>query len=161
MRAAVEQLGHNLRVEDHSPVGDTVQGVEEVDDVGHPVLEQVAQRPGAGGDEFPGVALLHVLGQDEDRQIRVALAHLQSRTHALVGEGRGQADVQDAEVGRVTGQGVHEADGVGQGNHDLVADLSEQPDEPLAQKNGVLADRQAHGRLTSRLVGPPSGLANV
>ena len=62
VRAAVEQLGHDLRVEDHRPVGDTVQGVEEVDDVSHPVLEQVAQRPGAGGDEFPGVALLHVLG---------------------------------------------------------------------------------------------------
>ena len=68
-----DQRRDDLRVERRAAVGDAARGVEEVVDVEHPVLEQVAEAA-AGGDELDDVAGLDVLGEHEHAGPRVRCA---------------------------------------------------------------------------------------
>ena len=61
-----------------------MDGIDEVGHVGHSLLQQVADRLRVGGQQLAGVALLDVLGQDEDRRPRSLLAELDGRAQALV-----------------------------------------------------------------------------
>ena len=59
-----DQRRHDLRVERGAALADAARGVEEVVDVEHAVLQQVAEAA-ARGDELDDVARLDVLGEDE------------------------------------------------------------------------------------------------
>src|ERR1017187_10329116 len=85
--AAGQELGYHFRVQDGASGGDPAQGVEEVRYVGHPVFEQVPDGAGLGGQQVGGVALLDVLGQDQDGGLRVLAADDQRGLDALVGVG--------------------------------------------------------------------------
>jgi hypothetical protein len=70
-----EQLPDDLRVHHGAAPGDPFDRVQELVQRGHPVLEQVADRAVAVGEQLGGVGALDVLGQDQDRRPRLALAH--------------------------------------------------------------------------------------
>ena len=65
--AAVEQRGDDLGVECGASVGDSCDGAEEVRDVQHPVLEQVAEPAQSG--ELDAVGGLDVLRKEQDAQV--------------------------------------------------------------------------------------------
>ena len=73
MTAAREQLRDHLGIQGAAAGGHPVQRVEELRQVGDPVLEQVADALRAVGEQLGGVPLLHVLGQDEHPDIRATV----------------------------------------------------------------------------------------
>ena len=74
-----EQCGHDLRIEHGAAADDPVQGVGEIVEPGHAVLEDVADAsPGAQG--VGGVGLLDVLREHQDRRVRHVAPHLQRRS---------------------------------------------------------------------------------
>ena len=68
-----DQRGHHLRVQRRAARGHAPRRLEEVVDVEHAVLEQVAEAA-AGGDELDDVAGLDVLGEHQHRRVRVLAA---------------------------------------------------------------------------------------
>ncbi len=84
----------------------------------------------------------------------------QRGSDALVGEGGRKPHVEEAELGHRLLDGLLEGPRVRQGGDHLVAGVLQDADEPFAQQDGVLADQDAHGTLTSRDVGPPWGLSS-
>ncbi|EQD86671.1 hypothetical protein N599_08175 [Saccharopolyspora erythraea D] len=69
---AGEQLGHDLGVHPGAAGGDAAQGVDELVDAGHAVLEQVAHAAAAVGEQLAGVGLLDVLGEHQHPAARAA-----------------------------------------------------------------------------------------
>src|SRR6185312_6468897 len=108
--------------------GHPLQRVEELRQVGDPVLEQVADPLRAVGQQLGGVPLLHVLGQD------------------------------DHDVGPVGVDLAQELLGVSGGRLHLIAGLGEQPGQALSQQHRVLGHHYPHGSTAAITVGPPSGL---
>ena len=86
MRARSEEPADDLGVERGAAGGDARQGVEEVVDVEHAVLEQVAEA--AGGHEVDRVAGLDVLGEHEDAEVGIGRAQAPRDARAVVGRGR-------------------------------------------------------------------------
>ena len=67
--AAAQQLADHLGVDDGAAGGHAAQRGDEVLDVGHPVLEQVADAAAvAGVEQVGGVAVLDVLAEHDDGQ---------------------------------------------------------------------------------------------
>ena len=165
-RVAPEQLRDDFGIQGGTSDGDPLQRLDEVADVGHPVLQQVADAGGVVGQEVGGVAGLDVLGEQEDAQPLVAGAQLQGEAEALVGEGRRHADVDHRDVGRVLGHRAAQRGRVPDGAGDGEAAVDQQLDQPVAQDGGVLGDgdaeradhQEARGRSTVTTVGPPGGL---
>lgn len=60
-----EQLGDDLRIEDRPATGDPVQGVQELLDLGDPVLEQIADGAGTVREQIGRVGHLHVLAEHQ------------------------------------------------------------------------------------------------
>ena len=83
------------------PVGDPANRVREALDVGHAVLQEVADPLGRRGDELERVALLDVLAQHQDAGPRQLLTDLQGRANAVVGVSGWHADVDDRGIGVV------------------------------------------------------------
>ena len=106
-RVGAARRAHELRddfgVQGGTSYGDPFQCLDEVADVGHPVLQEVADAGGVVGQQVGGVAGLDVLGEEQDAQALVAVAQLEGEAEALVGEGRRHPDVDDRDVGRVLG----------------------------------------------------------
>jgi hypothetical protein len=88
-----EQVTYDIGVDDRATRGDAVEAVEEVTDVAHPVLEQVADaRVGAGGgrvEQVSDVGLGDVGGQQDDRDVGVLGADRDGGAESLVGMGGG------------------------------------------------------------------------
>ena len=161
--AAAEQLRDDLGVERGAALAHAAHRVDEVGDVHHAVLEQVADpaRLTRAGEQLGGVGVLDVLRDDEDRRLRRRLPQLERGAQALVAEGRRQADVDDRDVGRVEPDRVDERVGVVDGRDDLEAVRLEQPHHPVAQQREVLGDHDAHGSSARTIVGPPAGLVTT
>ena len=70
---AGQQLAHDLRVEHGAPGADVAHRVDELAHVGHPILQEVAHAADAATDELARVALLDVLGEQEDADLRPTL----------------------------------------------------------------------------------------
>src|SRR5512132_1260898 len=157
--AAAQQLGDHLGGDGAAAA--PADGGQELGHVGHPVLEQVADALGAAGEEVGGVALLHVLGQDQDGGGGGALAHLHGRPQALVGVAGGHAHVDHGQVGPVGVDGRDQAGAVPDLGHDLDPAVGQQPGQALAQQDGVLGDHDSHGSSALITVGPPGGLEMV
>ena len=84
------ELSHHLRVDGGPARADPAQRVDELLDVDHPVLEQVADATPvadavAGTEQVGGIGVLHVLAQHDDGQARVRPAQLDRGPQALVG----------------------------------------------------------------------------
>jgi len=97
-----EELLHDLGVERRAAVADAFRRLEEVVDVEHAVLEEIAEAA-AGADERDGVAALHVLGENEHRRVGMEPADLHGRQHPLVLVGRGHPHVDEGEIRLVLG----------------------------------------------------------
>jgi len=79
-----QQPGDDLRVIAVLAPGHSPDRVDELGAVEDPVLQQVADRAGSLGEQFAGVELLHILGQDQDWQSWVGLAGSDRGAQALV-----------------------------------------------------------------------------
>ncbi len=90
-----------LRVERRATLGNALGCSEELADLEHAVLEQVAEA--AERDQLNGVGRLDVLGEDEHTQLGMHVLELPRRPRALVGEGRRHPNVEDDEVGVLLG----------------------------------------------------------
>ena len=157
-RVAGHQPRDDLGVHDGAAVGDPLDRVGELGAVEHPVLEQVADRARAVGQQFPGVQLLDVLGQHEDRQAGQLGPGLERRPQPLVGERRRQPDVHHGHVGAVGSHGGQEIVPVVHRRADLEAVRLKQPDQAVAEQEKVLGYDNAHGISKLTTVGPPAGL---
>ena len=155
--AAGQQLSHDLRVERAAALGHPAQRVEELGDVGDPVLEQVTDAVRPAGDQLGGVPLFHPLGQHQDTGGRPLVTHHQRRPQPLVGERGRHPHVDHDRVRALGADGAQERLGVARGGHDAVAGLGEQPGQALAQQDGILRDHYPHGSSTAMIVGPPDG----
>ena len=156
-RSLREEGRDDDRVERRAAVGDPSDGGDEVVDVADPVLEQVADALGRVGEQLHREAQLDVLREDEHTDRRVSRANLDRRAEPLVGVSRGQADVDDRDVGRVAAQLAQEIVGVPHCAKRRTR-LVEEPRDTLAQKNAVLGDRYAHGISALTRVPPPCGV---
>jgi hypothetical protein len=148
-----QELADHLAVQRGAARGDPADGVGELVDVGHPVLEQVAHAGRAAAQEFGRVPGLDVLGEHEDRRARVGPAQLERGAQALVGEGRRHPDVRDHHVGPVPGHRGQQRPAVGHRGAHLVALVLEQPDQASPEQRGVLGDHDAHRSAIRRAAG--------
>ena len=159
--ARLHELGDDLAVE-RGPAGrDPAQRVEEGGDVADALLEQIADPALAGGQQLARVDRLDVLGEDQDADVGVALARLDRRAHALVGERGREAHVDDREVGLVAADDAQQARAVVGLRDDVDVVLAQQGDDPGAQQRLVLGDHDPHGSSARIVVGPPGGLVIV
>ena len=85
-RVAPEELRDDFGIQGGTSYGDSLQRLDEVADVGHPVLQEVADAGGIVGQQVGGVAGLDVLGEEEDAHPLVAVAQFEGEAEALVGE---------------------------------------------------------------------------
>ncbi len=85
---------------------DALQGVEEVVDVEHAVLEQVAE--GSRADEVDRVRGLDVLGEQQDPQLGIGGTQEHGGARAVVGVVGRHPDVDDGEVGSLVPYGVQQ-----------------------------------------------------
>ena len=92
-----DEARDDLGVERRAALGDALRRGQELTDVEHAVLQEVAEA--AERDELDGVRRLDVLREHEDAELRVRLLHVPRGEGALVGERRRHADVEHDEVG--------------------------------------------------------------
>ena len=78
-----QELCDDFGVQGGTSYGDPLEGFDEVADVGHPVLQQVADAGGIVGQQVGGIAGFDVLGEEQDAQPLVAAAELQGETGVL------------------------------------------------------------------------------
>ena len=107
--AAAEQLRDDLGVDRRAAGSDAPRGGKELVDVGHAVLQQVADAAAAAAQQIGGVALLDVLAEDQNRDLGLAAAQLDRGAHALVGLRRWHPHVDDREVGPMLIRGASSA----------------------------------------------------
>ena len=139
------------------PVSDAPDGVDEVGDVHHAVLQQVADTAVAVGEELGRVGLLDVLRDDEDRRLGDPTTCLDSGPDALVAERRREPDVDDGDVRLLRRDHAEQRVAVlDRGDH-VEAVVPQQPRQPVAQEREVLGDHDAHGSSARTVVGPPVG----
>ena len=112
--------------------------VEERVDVGHPVLEQVADAAGAVGEQLVGVGHLDVLREHQHRRPGHRLPRLDGGPQPLVGVRRRHPDVDDGDVRAVLAHRPDERGAVADRGDHLGAGLLEQPDQALAEEDRVL-----------------------
>ena len=136
--------------------------VEERVDVGHPVLEQVADAARAVGEQFVGVGDLDVLGEHEHRRPRAprrrASTAARSPSSVCVGGIRTSTTATSGRCSRTAR--TSEGPSADRGD-DLGAGLLEQPDQALPEQHRVLGEDYPHGRSAVSRVGPPRGLSTV
>ena len=125
-------------------------------DVEDALLEQVADALGVLFEQPQRVARLDVLRQHEHADVGVARADPLGGDEALVGVGRGHADVDDRGVGLSEPDVAEQALGVLGLGHDLDSGVPEQADDPLACEHDVVGDDYSHGISARRVVAPTS-----
>ena len=150
--AADEARDHG-RVERRAARRHALDGVDELRDVAHAVLEQVADAGGIVAHELEHVGRLEVLGEDEDRDRRMGAADLGGGHQSVVGVARRHADVDDGDVGHVGAHLEHEVVRVVRAADHLVPGVPEQRRDALAQQRIVVGDHHAQGRLRAGLAG--------
>src|SRR5690606_20379508 len=95
----------------------------------------------------------------EDGELGEAGAQRERRADALVHPRRGEPHIEDAQVRRGLVDRLVEVRRVRKGRDDLMAGVLEDAHQAFPQQRGILADQDAHGMLTSTVVGPPTGLS--
>ena len=108
------------------PAADALDGIGEQREVGHAVLEQVADALGAVADQVDRVALLGVLREHEHADARLRRADLHRRPQAVVGVVGRHLDVDDRDVRLVRADLAQEVGRVAGLGDDLEAGVAEQ-----------------------------------
>ena len=144
--APAEHVGDDRRVEHRPAGGDAPHGVGEQLEVGHAVLEQVADALGVVADQVDRVALLRVLAEHEHADVRLRRADLHRRAQPVVGVVGRHLHVDDRDVRLVRGDLAQQVGRIAGLGDDLEAGVAEQPHDPLAQQRLVLGDHDAHRR---------------
>ena len=153
LAAPAHHQRHDLGIERRPALGHPAHRVGERVDVGHPVLEQVADAPGVLADEVQRVGLVAKLGEHEDPDLRVACADLDGGAQAVVGVVGRHLHVHDRDVGPVGGHLAPQVVGVAGLGDDLEAGVGQQAAQPLAQEHLVLGhhdSQRRHGRTLPR-----------
>ena len=144
LAAARQQVADHLRVERRPAGRDAAQRAGEVLDVGHAVLEQVAEPGRRLGQQAHRDAGLDVVREDHDADARMAVAHRAGRDEPLLGVRRRHPDVDDRDVRRVRVDGRDELVGVRRLGDDVEARAAQQRGDPLADQQAVVGDDDAH-----------------
>src|ERR1700761_507285 len=155
---AGQQAGDHLGIHGAAARRHPVDRGHELRAVEHPVLEQVADAAAPVGQQFPGVQLLDVLGQHQDRQAGDLAPGGQRGPQALVGEGGREPDVHHRHVRRLPGPRREQVIPVVHGRGDVQAVRLQHPGQAVPQQEEVFGDDNAHGISRVATVGPPSGL---
>jgi hypothetical protein len=127
-----EQLGDHLGVYGGVAGRDPPHRLDELVGVDHPVLDQISDRPGAVGQQLPGVQLLDVLGQHEHGQARDLAAGRQGRLQPLVGVGHWKPYVDHGHVGSLARQREAQLGSTGDGGGYLEPMGLEQHDQAVS-----------------------------
>jgi hypothetical protein len=159
--AAGQQLGDDLGVHRGAAVGHPAHRVDELADVGDPVLEQVADAPVAVGQQLARVQRLDVLGEHQDRHARHLGAGRDRRLQTLIGEGGRQPHVDHRDVRPVLDQCRQQRRPIVDRFDDLEVERLEQACQPVPEEGEVFGDDNAHGSSMVTTVGPPGGLDSV
>ncbi len=117
--AAGEQLRDDVGVEHGAALAHPAQRIDELIDVGHPVLQQVADAAGLAGQQLAGVTLLDVLREDHHRDRRPLAADDERRAQPLIGERGRHPHVHHHDVGLMLGDGTQGRLAIGDGGHDI------------------------------------------
>ena len=131
---------------------------DELLDIAHSILEQVANSLSGVGKQLQREPELDVLRQDEDTNLLVVGTDLERRAQPLVAVRRWQADVDDGNVGC---RAAHQGEQIGcrvTATDDLESLVEQQAFEALAQEHAVLGDHDAHGISALTRVPPPFGV---
>src|SRR5438309_2518123 len=155
------QLRHDGRVDCRSTVAHPADHVGECREIGHAVLEEVADAVGSKLQEGEGMLGLDVLGEDENVDLAVLLPDPPCGHQAFDGMGGGHADVDDGQLCGVGTELPEQRLPVTCLSDDLEPDLSEHPGQPFAEEHRVVGQNQAHGSLAITCVPPPWGLSTV
>ena len=127
-RRAIEP-GDDRRVDDALALGHPAQGIDEDGDVGHPLLEEVAEPARVVGEQPLGVADLQVLAQQHDRGARVGPPDAPGGEEPLVGVRGRHPDVDDRDIGALPLHEPQELLAVRRLTDDLDARVGEQSRE--------------------------------
>ena len=157
-RSAASRLRDDLGVERRAAAVDTAQRRDEVLDVGDAVLEQVAEPLGILGQHPRRDAELDVLGQDHDRDLRVARADRLRRDQALVGVRRRHPDVDDRDVGLGAPSTARSSSSASSTSAATSRPhSSQQRGDPPADEQVVVRDHDPHGSSAVTVVPAPAG----
>ena len=153
---AADEALHDLGVEGRAAAGDALDGVDELGDVAHAVLQQVADPRGVVADELQHVGRLEVLGEHEHGHRRVRAPDLGRRDQPVVGVPGRHPHVDDRDVRACTS--APSAAGRRRRRERPTTSwpaLLQQRGDPLAQQRVVVGDDDAQrsGRRSRRLVG--------
>ena len=153
--APADEALDDLRVEGRAAGRDALDGVDELGDVAHAVLEQVADARGVVADELEHVGRLEVLGEDEHRDGRMGAADLRRGDQPVVGVARRHPDVDDRDVGRVGAHLQHQVVGVVRAPDHVVARVLSSDAMPSRSSalSSATTTRRRCGRVGRRTVG--------
>ena len=138
-----DEAADDSGVEGRASCGDAFDRVEELGDVAHAVLEQVADAGRVVPDELEHVRRLQVLGEHEHRHGRVRAADLCGREQPVVSPAGWHAHVDDGDVRLVRADLEQQGLGVRCPADDLVARILEQRGDAFAQERVVIGDDHA------------------
>ena len=144
------QPRHDRRVDHALALVDPAQRVDQHREVGHALLEQVADALGRVLEQPQRVARLEVVGEHEHADVGVLAADLLRGDEPVVGVAGRHADVEDRHVrprqrdaAQRLGRRARLAD-------DFDVGLGQQPREPFAQQRLVVGEHYAHGSSATR-----------
>src|SRR5262245_52753013 len=152
-----DQFGDHLRIERGPAGGDAPGRREELVDLQHPILQQVAEaRLPDQIDDVPG---LDVLGQHQYPDLGMKLLDVASLAGPFDRERRGHPDVEHDQVWLLAFDDLGHGSTVTQRPHHVVPAVNEQPREPFTQQHLVLDDHDTHGSSALRMVPEPRTLS--
>jgi hypothetical protein len=138
-----DKLLDERRIDDRAALDDPIDGVDELLDVGHPALQEIAAAL-AARQQVHRVIDLHVGGEEEDRRLRKLLPDHACRFEAFGRVPRRHSDVDDREVGLVLAHEVDQLRPAGALTDDLVARPLEHARYPFAKEDVVVGQDDAH-----------------
>ena len=141
------ELCHDLGIEGGAAGGDAYEGIRELADVGHPVLEQIADAACSVRQELARVLRLDVLAEHQHGRSRDQPAGLDRRAQSLVALRGRHAHVDDGDVGPMADDRGHERWPVADGSHDRRIAILDEPHEAFAQEDRILRDHHPHAVL--------------
>jgi hypothetical protein len=152
---ASQHAPHHDRVERGAALGDALDRIDERRDVADALLEQVADAVRVLADQIERERLLEELRQDQDPRLVGPAAQLERRAQPVVLPARRHLHVDDRDVGPVRARLAQEVDGVARLRDDVQSRLREDPRDPRAEEDVVLADHHADRRhVLNRTPGP-------
>ena len=156
--APAEHVGDDRRVEHRAAGGDAPDGVGEAAEVGHAVLEQVADALGVVADQVDRVALLGVLARARARRRPGCVARISiaaRRPSSVLSGGIWTSTIATSGLCAAT---LRSRSGASAGlGDDLEARVAEQPHDALAQQRLVFGDDDASSWRSQQFDEPRRG----